>query len=409
MIRFEIKKIFSKTANKIGLIVLMAAIAVTCYFAISSMGYVDEEGDTHTGIAAARYLRDTKAEWEGLITEDVLREVIRQNRLINETYPDSPTDIKTSNIGYSKKQGFSDIRDLINSGFSEFREHNYYRADSLSEDEVGKLYDNRILNLEKWLNSDEAKDQFSEKEKAFLVSQYQKLETPFYYEYAGGFTAALDYAPTIIMLTVLIMSFFVAGIFSNEFGWKADSVFFSARYGRNRGTFSKIAAGLIVITGVYWLVILIYSAVVFSVAGIGGANCVIQTSWAFWKSFYNITYLQAYLLTVIGGYVGALFILAVSMLVSAKTHTTVLAVTIPFVLLFIQSFLGGFSVLSDVLGLLPDQLLQINMVKSQALNAKNITGFCVLSFSQFPFCFFVHIQQPSNFAISSLKRSSAVP
>ena len=33
---------------------------------------VDEEGDTHTGIAAARYLRDTKAEWEGLITEDVL-------------------------------------------------------------------------------------------------------------------------------------------------------------------------------------------------------------------------------------------------------------------------------------------------------------------------------------------------
>ena len=183
MIRFEIKKIFSKTANKIGLIVLLAAIAVTCYFAISSMDYVDEEGDTHTGIAAARYLRDTKAEWEGLITEDVLREVIRQNRLINETYPDSPTDIKTSNIGYSKKQGFSDIRDLINSGFSEFREHNYYRADSLSEDEVGKLYDNRILNLEKWLNSDEAKDQFSEKEKTFLVSQYQKLETPFYYEY----------------------------------------------------------------------------------------------------------------------------------------------------------------------------------------------------------------------------------
>ena len=108
-----------------------------------------------------------------------------------------------------KNRDFSDIRDLINSGFSEFREHNYYRADSLSEDEVGKLYDNRILNLEKWLNSDEAKDQFSEKEKAFLVSQYQKLETPFYYEYAGGFTAALAYAPTIIMLTVLIMSFFV--------------------------------------------------------------------------------------------------------------------------------------------------------------------------------------------------------
>ena len=49
MIRFEIKKIFSKTANKIGLIVLLAAIAVTCYFAISSMAYVMRKGDTHTG------------------------------------------------------------------------------------------------------------------------------------------------------------------------------------------------------------------------------------------------------------------------------------------------------------------------------------------------------------------------
>lgn len=106
MIRFEIKKIFSKTANKIGLIVLLAAIAVTCYFAISSMDYVDKEGDTHTGIAAARYLRDTKAEWEGLITEDVLREVIRQNRLINETYPDSPTDIKSATLAIPKNRDF---------------------------------------------------------------------------------------------------------------------------------------------------------------------------------------------------------------------------------------------------------------------------------------------------------------
>ena len=54
-------------------------------------------------------------------------------------------------------------------------------------------------------------------------------------------------------------------------------------------------------------------------------------------------------------------------------------------------------------------IFRLTKIKSQALNAKNITGFCVLSFSQFPFCFFVHIQQPSNFAISSLKRSSAVP
>ncbi|MDO4275648.1 MAG: ABC transporter permease [Eubacteriales bacterium] len=361
MIRFEIKKIFSKTVNKIGLVVLLAALIVTCYFAISSMSYVDEAGNTHVGITAARNLRDKKLEWTGVLTEDVFQEVIRQNRLVNEAYPNDPADIQKSEIGYSKKQGFSDIRDLINSGFSDFREYNYYRADSVSEDEVGRVYENRTLNLEKWLNSEEAKDKFSEKEKTFLISQYEKLKTPIYYKYMGGWDAALKYATTIIMLAVLILSFFVSGIFSNEFQWKSDSVFFSARYGRDKGVLSKIAAGLTVITGIYWLVMLVYSVVILSVAGVDGANCVIQTGWTFWKSFYNITYLQAYLLTVVGGYVGALFILSVSMLVSAKTHTIVLAVTIPFVLIFIQSFLGGFTALSDVLGLLPDQLLQINM------------------------------------------------
>ena len=64
---------------------------------------------------------------------------------------------------------------------------------------------------------------------------------------------------------------------------------------------------------------------------------------------------------IVGGYVGTLFILLLTMLVSAKTHATVVAVTIPFIMIFIQSFLGEFPNLTDILGLLPDQLLQMNM------------------------------------------------
>ena len=110
--------------------------------------------------------------------------------------------------------------------------------------------------------------------------------------------------------------------------------------------------------------ILLYSLIVFSIYGISGANCVIQNSLAGWKSLYHMTFLQEYLLVIVGGYVGVLFILLLSMLVSAKTHATVVAVTIPFIMIFIQSFFGGFPFLTDVLGLLPDQLLQMNMAVS---------------------------------------------
>lgn len=123
----------------------------------------------------------------------------------------------------------------------------------------------------------------------------------------------------------------------------------------------KIAAGLIVVTVVYWTMILLYSLIVFGVYGTSGANCAIQTSLGGWKSLYHMTFFQEYLLVIVGGYVGVLFILLLSMLVSAKTRAGVIAVTIPFIMIFIQSFFGVFPNLTDVLGLLPDQLLQMNM------------------------------------------------
>lgn len=60
------------------------------------------------------------------------------------------------------------------------------------------------------------------------------------------------------------------------------------------------------VTVVYWIMILLYSLIVFSVYGTGGANCAIQTSLGGWKSLYHMTFFQEYLLVIVGGYVGIL-------------------------------------------------------------------------------------------------------
>ena len=361
MLRYEIKKCFSKTANKIGLLILTVVLIIVSYFAVTYVDYVDEDGNNRTGIIAVRSLRDMKNQWAGYITEDVLREVIVQNALVNASAEYQSNDVQENNKAYSKKQGFSDIRDMINHAFCGFREYNYYRADSVTTEEVSEFYTKRISNLEEWLYSDEAKDQFTDMEKQFLIKQYEQLETPLYYEYADGWIALLEYAPSIIMLTVLITSFFVSGIFSNEFQLKADAIYFSTKYGRNKAVKSKVEAGGIIITIIYWVVVLLYSAIVLGILGADGANCAIQAGFGSWKSFYNITYFENYLLTMVGGYIGSLFILTISMLISAKTKSTVLSVTMPFIFVFLPSFLSGFSALTEILGLLPDQLLQMNV------------------------------------------------
>ena len=368
MLRFEIKKVFSKTVNKIALLILVVALLVVSFFAVNSVDYVDENGTSTSGIAAARNLRNDKNQWSGYLTDNVLSEAILKNEEIIASPEYLSKDVKENDKAYAKMQGFSDIRTIINKAFCSFNEYDYYRANSVTSDEVRNLYERRITNLTEWLNSDEIKDNFSKDEKEFLITQYNELETPFYYEYSDGWKALLEYAPSIMMLLVLILGFLVSSIFSNEFQLKADSIFFSAKLGRNKAINAKMRAGFLIITAVYWGTMLIYSAVVLGSLGTDGANCMIQTGLGGWKSFYNITCLQDYLLTMAGGYLGSLFILTLSMLVSAKTHSTTLAVTVPFILLFIPSFFSGISVLSKGLGLLPDQLLQV----SQAVNLFNL-------------------------------------
>lgn len=373
MVKYEIKKVLSGIGGRFALVILVIMVIVVSAIAICSVKFVNEEGISSTGIAAARNLRKVKSEWTGYLTEDIFAAVIQKNAEIEATPEAQSVDWHENDKAYAKKQGFLDIRDIINCALSKFREYDYYCIDAVSPDEAGRIYERRITNLKEWLASDEAKDRYSDRQKAFFLDQYQKLKTPLYYEDMDGWDAVLTYSSTVIMLCMLILGFLVCGIFSNEFQLKADAVFFSSEKGRRQGVRAKIAAGLALITVIYWIVVLLYSGIVLAVLGSGGGDCPIQAGFHGWKSFYNITCFQEYLLTIFGGYIGTLFILTAAMLVSAVTKSAIIAVTLPVAVLFLPTFIGELSSVSGVLGLLPDQLLQAGYVVSY-FNSYEIGG-----------------------------------
>lgn len=356
MLRYEMKKIFSRPVNKILIIALIAISLTAGFLAVRDVWYITEDGHI-SGMKAANQLKEAKEEWSGLLTEDVLRKAVEANRVLNANVPED--DIDAQDEAFRKKQGFADIRDMISLAFSEFSNYDYYRADSVSSEEVSDFYNRRISNLKDWL--DAGGGDFSETERKFLVGQFEETHTPFYYEYADGWMALLDsqYMPILTIIVTVIIGFLVSGIFSGEFRFRADSIFFSSKLGRSRAVFAKIGAGVFTVTIVYWGAILLYSAVVLCSLGFGGSACEVQIDT--WRSIYNLTFLQDYFLTVIGGYIGCLFISALAMLVSALSRSMAIAVTIPFVLSCIPMFLGRISFLERIMALFPDQLLQISM------------------------------------------------
>lgn len=355
MLKYEVKKVFCKSKNRMAIIVLFVILIITSILTINKVEYVDKDGNHSVGISAARNLREAKNEWAGYLTEDTFRKVLEENRAINNSKEVLPDDIEEQDKVYAKKQGISSIIDVINNAFSDYRDYNYFASDNVSDDEVGSIYERRSSTLKEWLDSGE--ETFTEEEKNFLIQQYENLETPFYYEYMDGWSALLQNISTFILILALVIGFFVSGIFSDEFQTKADSIFFSTKLGRSKGVLSKIGAGFTIVSFFYLTFVFLYTFIVLLVLGTDGANCPIQLD--LWRSVYNITFLQAYLLIVAGGYIGTLFASVLAMLTSALTHSTPTAIIVPFIVLCAFPFLSRIITLPGLCSFFPDQLLEI--------------------------------------------------
>lgn len=362
MLFYELKKIFGRTGGKIALIVLAIGLAVICYSATLQVSYTDENGDSHTGPTAARDLRDAKNEWAGPIDAEALTRAINENQRIITSADYNSDDIQRQNIAYHDTQGYATIRSLIAQTYDGFNEYDYYRLDTLTPDEAGQLYNLRVQNLKEWLARPDIS--FSPAEENFLISQYEAMETPLYYEYNDGWDTLIYYAPTLVMFLLFVIIFLVSGIFPSEHRLKANAIFFSTKLGRGKAVRAKLLSGLVTTTVIYWVAIAVYTIVGLALLGTGGAGGAFQL--LKWKAFYNLTIGQAYALSVLGGYVGTLFLALLAMIVSALTRSQVVAVIVPYVLVlaanFAQSILSSWEVLPQILGLLPDQLLQVAQV-----------------------------------------------
>ena len=365
MVRYELKKVFGSVGSKIALLLYAGVVVLSCWLAATGalnidVKWVNEQGESEYGLNAIQKLRGARNEWEGWLNEEKLNQVAQENQRIIATPQYRSNDVQQKNIAYGWKQGLTPIRDLISDSYSNgFREYDYYTADRVSVISEDTFYSNRVKLLKQWLydETDTAYYKYSELEKQYIIGIYEDLETPFYFDYYEGWHQLLENAGYISALGILILGFLLAGIFSNEFKWKADSVYFSSLHGRNKATVAKIKAGFLLVTVLYWSATLIYSLFTLCYLGFEGATCVIQ--WELWKTIYNLNMWQAWVLTLICGYIGNLFLAFLTMWISSKTKSTVFAVTVPFVLTFVPSFLEGIADwLDKILMLTPNKLLE---------------------------------------------------
>lgn len=362
MVRYELKKVFGSFGSKLALLLLAGLVLLSSWMAVSGVEWVNEKGDQETGFSAISRLREAQRRWAGPLDEPRLEAIIRENQRICATPEAQSKDYNQNDIAYGWKQGVRPVLDMMNYAYSNgFQEFDWYCNERVTPQQAGDFYPNRTRLMKQWLYEEgsSAYHLFNEKEKDFLVAQYEALETPFYYDYSEGWTQLLYNSPFVIMTAALILGYLVAGIFAGEFRWKTDTVLFSTLYGRDRAVSAKIKAGFLLVTGLYWTSVALYFLITLSCLGFSGWNCPLQLD--LWKSFYHLKLWQAWLLVSLGGYIGNLFFSFLTMWVSARTRSSMFAATVPFLLIFLPSFLDNLNNdrISKILGLFPSQLLEL--------------------------------------------------
>ena len=167
MVRYELKKIFSRPLGKGALVVLVVLLGLTIFFACR-VRYTDEAGKSSVGPAAAQQLRQQQKAWAGTLDEALLRKTIAANWEVQHSADATSEDIVRQNMSYHRMQSFAVIRDLLNQAYSEdFQAFDYYTADALTPDDAPAFYENRVQLLRNYLKENQVS--LSHEEAAYLV------------------------------------------------------------------------------------------------------------------------------------------------------------------------------------------------------------------------------------------------
>ena len=338
ILKYELKKVLNKRMNRVLLAAAMLLMVVFSIFAIGSFQARTEGtgGEIVTSLTAARILAADKNRWQGELNPEVITKSV-ESRQAGDYQSTSDIIDSTSRMLVGE---FSDLDD-------------YEAILSADSAQIASIYDTYHDNLR--VMSEEYGD--TPEKQAFLMEQYDKIDTPFTYEAYDSWDTMLMYATTCGLILIIVISFITAGVFAEEFQYKADAVFFSTRYGRSKAVHAKIRAGLIIATVVYGIGIGLLSIISFSVMGISGASTAYQFSQPY--AIYSVTFGQMYSILVLGGYVASLLAASVSMLIASKTKTMSIAIVAPAILFYVSPFLGRALPFRTFFSLTPDQLTNI--------------------------------------------------
>lgn len=267
-------------------------------YSISSTDVYVNEFSINAKIDGISAKRDAQAKIEKKLTDKELRNSLKVFTGITN---DKSNFDSTGNLMINDSESikmfnkYSDLANLVIRAYSPMYSFNpdILNHLDLNDITVQSIFVNRENNI-KTINPD-----FSDKLKE------QKYIN---FGYSLGWQTLLNDLPYIQIYSMIISLIIAALIFFVEKKCNMNMILRTLVTKESKINFIKAITVLIMNSAIYFSIVLIYSALIWSVFGLDGWNMKIQTSYLFWLSPLNINYFQAYMVNVLIGYLAVLVI-----------------------------------------------------------------------------------------------------
>ena len=347
MLKYELKRIFTKRLNRVLITIGLALSVILSFLAATSNRFVSPQGHLETGISATRKVVADKNRNKGLMTPKRISELITQDQRAFREYKDKGESDKIYGISI---QQYLDVEQLVSYILTGNEDYNPSVYLDVNPKKLLNIYKIREAKIQKLIRQNGK----TEEQRKYLKVQYDKISTPYQYEAPDSWDTMQLYVVTYSIVLAVLMGVLASGFFSEEITLKADAIFFSSKYGRDKAIKTKISAGLITSTGIYWIGMCLFTVISLTLMGTSGSHTLMSMLNSY--TIYNVTYGQAFYIMMFAGYIANLLATTVSMLVSAIMGSPNIAICIPFFLFCIMPFVGRIGGGKGIFLLTPDQL-----------------------------------------------------
>ena len=267
-------------------------------YSISSTDVYVNEFSINAKIDGISAKRDAQVKIEKKLTDKELRNSLKVFTGITN---DKSNFDSTGNLMINSSESikmfnkYSDLANLVIRAYSPMYSFNpdILNQLDLNDITVQSIFVNRENNI-KTINPD-----FSDK-----LKEQKYID----FGYSLGWQTLLNDLPYIQIYSMIISLIIAALIFFVEKKCNMNMILRTLATKESKINFIKAITVLIMNSAIYFSIVLIYSALIWSVFGLEGWNMKIQTSYLFWLSPLNINCFQAYMVNVLIGYLAVLVI-----------------------------------------------------------------------------------------------------